>query len=543
MRDRLLSIIDLSILLPEGSDRQFAVQNADLQLHAGETVCVVGESGSGKSLTARAVMGLLPAPHVRVGSGKIIFGGQDITQVSDERLREIRGSEISMIFQEPMTALNPVMSIGDQIDEVFRYHVTMSKKERLEKSIKLLEDVNIPDPAQIINAYPHELSGGQRQRAMIAMALALGPKILIADEPTTALDVTTQAQILELIKDMQQGLDTGVLFITHDFGVVADIADRVVVMQEGHIVETGKAKQVLNKPQHPYTKSLIAAIPRLKPRKARKRSDKIVLRTEKVNKSFGSGHSFFGLGKGGRQVKAVREVDIELRKGETLGIVGESGSGKSTLARCIIKLMESDGGLIELNGVNISRLERKNMRAHRNRIQMVFQDPFASLNPRSRVGDIISQGPILQGVSKQDAYSNTRELLDIVGLDRRSFDRFPHEFSGGQRQRIGIARALALKPDILVADEPVSALDVSIQAQILELLDRIRKQMDLSMLFITHDLRVAAQVCDNVAVMQYGKVVEIGPTSKLFAKPKHEYTKALLAAVPGKDWHFSQVTQ
>ena len=540
MKKQLLSINDLSILLPEGSDRQFAVQHAELQLHAGETVCVVGESGSGKSLTARAVMGLLPAPHVRVGSGEIMFGGQDITQVSDERLREIRGSEISMIFQEPMTALNPVMSIGDQIDEVFRYHVSMTKKERVEKAIELLVGVNLPDPTQIINAYPHELSGGQRQRAMIAMALALGPKILIADEPTTALDVTTQAQILDLIKDMQKGLDTGVLFITHDFGVVADIADRVVVMQEGNIVETGTAKQVLNKPQHPYTKSLISAIPRLMPRKARKRSDKIVLRTNQLSKSFGSGHSFFGFGKGGRQVKAVREVDIELRKGETLGIVGESGSGKSTLARCIIKLMESDGGLIELNGVNISRLKRKNMRAHRNRIQMVFQDPFASLNPRSRVGDIISQGPILQGVSKQDAFANTRELLNIVGLDPRSFDRFPHEFSGGQRQRIGIARALALKPDILVADEPVSALDVSIQAQILELLDKIRKQMELSMLFITHDLRVAAQVCDNVAVMQYGKVVEIGPTSKLFASPKHEYTKALLAAVPGKDWHFSQ---
>ena len=540
MKKQLLSINDLSILLPEGSDRQFAVQHAELQLHAGETVCVVGESGSGKSLTARAVMGLLPAPHVRVGSGEIMFGGQDITQVSDERLREIRGSEISMIFQEPMTALNPVMSIGDQIDEVFRYHVSMTKKERVEKAIELLVGVNLPDPTQIINAYPHELSGGQRQRAMIAMALALGPKILIADEPTTALDVTTQAQILDLIKDMQKGLDTGVLFITHDFGVVADIADRVVVMQEGNIVETGTAKQVLNKPQHPYTKSLISAIPRLMPRKARKRSDKIVLRTNQLSKSFGSGHSFFGFGKGGRQVKAVREVDIELRKGETLGIVGESGSGKSTLARCIIKLMESDGGLIELNGVNISRLKRKNMRVHRNRIQMVFQDPFASLNPRSRVGDIISQGPILQGVSKQDAFANTRELLNIVGLDPRSFDRFPHEFSGGQRQRIGIARALALKPDILVADEPVSALDVSIQAQILQLLDKIRKQMDLSMLFITHDLRVAAQVCDNVAVMQYGKVVEIGPTSKLFASPKHEYTKALLAAVPGKDWHFSQ---
>ncbi len=541
MKNLLLSIDDLSILLPEGSDRDYAVQGASLQLHAGETVCIVGESGSGKSLTARAVMGLLPAPHVRVGSGAINFNGEDVTKVSAERLRGIRGSEISMIFQEPMTALNPVMSIGDQVDEIFRYHVSMSKKERAEKAIQLMEDVNLPDPHQIINAYPHELSGGQRQRAMIAMALALGPKILIADEPTTALDVTTQAQILDLIKNMQKRLDTGVLFITHDFGVVADIADRVVVMQEGKIVETGTAKQVLNKPQHPYTKSLIAAIPKLNPRKARKRSDDIVLKTDEVSKSFGSGISFFGLGKTGREVKAVREVNVELRKGETLGIVGESGSGKSTLARCIIKLMESDQGQIELDGVDISKLNRNNMRAYRNRIQMVFQDPFASLNPRSRVGDIISQGPILQGVDKDEAHANTRELLDIVGLDNKSFDRFPHEFSGGQRQRIGIARALALKPDILVADEPVSALDVSIQAQILELLDKIRKQMDLSMLFITHDLRVAAQVCDQVAVMQYGKVIEVGPTAKLFANPKHEYTKALLAAIPGKDWHFSKV--
>ena len=541
MKNLLLSIDDLSILLPEGSDRDFAVQGASLKLHAGETVCIVGESGSGKSLTARAVMGLLPAPHVRVGSGAINFNGEDVTKVSAERLRGIRGSEISMIFQEPMTALNPVMSIGDQVDEIFRYHVSMSKKERAEKAIQLMEDVNLPDPHQIINAYPHELSGGQRQRAMIAMALALGPKILIADEPTTALDVTTQAQILDLIKNMQKRLDTGVLFITHDFGVVADIADRVVVMQEGKIVETGTAKQVLNKPQHPYTKSLIAAIPKLNPRKARKRSDNIVLKTDEVSKSFGSGISFFGLGKTGREVKAVREVNVELRKGETLGIVGESGSGKSTLARCIIKLMESDQGQIELDGVDISKLNRNNMRVYRNRIQMVFQDPFASLNPRSRVGDIISQGPILQGVDKDEAHANTRELLDIVGLDNKSFDRFPHEFSGGQRQRIGIARALALKPDILVADEPVSALDVSIQAQILELLDKIRKQMDLSMLFITHDLRVAAQVCDQVAVMQYGKVIEVGPTAKLFANPKHEYTKALLAAIPGKDWHFSKV--
>ena len=539
----VLEVKGLSVSLPKHADRPYAVQNIDITVNKGEIVCVVGESGSGKSVTAFTVMGLHDTRALTPTAGEILLEGTNLLGLDIQAVRRARGEKMSMIFQEPMTALNPVMSIGDQIDEVFRYHVSMGKKERVEKAIKLLEDVNLPDPAQIINAYPHELSGGQRQRAMIAMALALGPKILIADEPTTALDVTTQAQILELIKDMQKRLDTGVLFITHDFGVVADIADRVVVMQEGNIVETGTAKQVLNKPQHPYTKSLIAAIPRLKPRKARKRSDNIVLRTDQVSKSFGSGLSFFGLLKGGREVKAVREVNIELRKGETLGIVGESGSGKSTLARCIIKLMESDGGLIELDGVNISKLDRKNMRTHRNRIQMVFQDPFASLNPRSRIGDIISQGPILQGISKEDAHANTRELLDIVGLDRKSFDRFPHEFSGGQRQRIGIARALALKPDILVADEPVSALDVSIQAQILELLDKIRKQMDLSMLFITHDLRVAAQVCDNVAVMQYGKVVEIGPTAKLFANPKHEYTKALLAAVPGKDWHFSQVNQ
>ena len=541
MTKKLLSINDLSILLPTGADRQYAVQDINLELNAGETVCVVGESGSGKSLTARAVMGLLPAPHVRVGKGEIIFGGEDLTKVTYERLRELRGSEISMIFQEPMTALNPVMTIGDQIDEIFRYHVSMSPKERAEKALSLLVDVNLPDPEKIIDAYPHELSGGQRQRSMIAMALALGPKILIADEPTTALDVTTQAQILELINDMQKRLDTGVLFITHDFGVVADIADRVIVMQHGKIVETGTTKQVLQSPKHPYTKSLIAAIPRLKPRKARSRAAEVVLKTEGVCKSFGGGKSFFGFGKPNREVKAVQNVQIELRRGETLGVVGESGSGKSTLARCVIRLIDSDEGQIKLGDVDITKLSRNDLRPYRKRIQMVFQDPFASLNPRIRVGDIISQGPILQGEDKKDASQRAYELLDIVGLDRRSFDRFPHEFSGGQRQRIGIARALSLKPDILVADEPVSALDVSIQAQILELLDDIREQMDLSMLFITHDLRVAAQVCDYVAVMQYGKIVEMGPTAKLFKDPKDAYTKSLLAAVPGKDWHFGKL--
>jgi len=533
---KLLSIRDLHIVLPSGAEREFAVEELNLDLAKGETLCIVGESGSGKSLTARAVMGLLPAPHVRVEKGEINFDGEDIVKISYDRLREIRGSEISMIFQEPMTALNPVMTIGKQIDEVFRFHVNMSSKERVQRSIKLLEDVHLPDPEKLISAYPHELSGGQRQRAMIAMALALDPKIIIADEPTTALDVTTQAQILKLIKEMQLAYNTGVLFITHDFGVVADIADRVVVMQEGRIVETGTVKQVLNAPKHPYTQGLIAAVPRLKPRAARARSDETALEVRGLNKIFGGGRGLFGFGVPSRKVVAVKDVELDLRRGETLGVVGESGSGKSTLARCIIRLLENDGGKIMLEGVDLNRLNRAEMRPWRAKIQMVFQDPFASLNPRIKVGDIIAQGPVTQGVSKDLAVERARELMSIVGLDERAFNRYPHEFSGGQRQRIGIARALALNPEILIADEPVSALDVSIQAQILSLLDKIRDQMNLSMIFITHDLRVAAQVCDRLAVMRYGEIVETGATAEVFAAPQHSYTKELLAAVPGQGW-------
>ena len=536
MKNKLLDINDLFIQLPAGADRAYAVQKVDLDLAQGETLCVVGESGSGKSLTARAVMGLLPAPHVQVSNGQINFNGEDLTKASYDRLREIRGSEISMIFQEPMTALNPVMSIGAQIDEIFRYHVDMPSTERSKKAIALLEDVNLPDPAHIMNAYPHELSGGQRQRAMIAMALALQPKILIADEPTTALDVTTQAQILKLIRDMQKANDTGVLFITHDFGVVADIADRVAVMQHGLVVESGTVQQVLNNPTHPYTQALIDAVPSLSPRKARKRSESQVLTARDVCKTFGGGRGLFGFGAATREVKAVKNVTLDLYKGETLGIVGESGSGKSTLARCIIRLMDTDSGEISIEGTQINALNRAEMRLWRNKIQMVFQDPFASLNPRIKVGDIIAQGPVTQGISKIEADKRARELISIVGLDERAFDRYPHEFSGGQRQRIGIARSLALKPEILIADEPVSALDVSIQAQILDLLEEIRDQMNLSMIFITHDLRVAAQVCDRLAVMRYGEVVETGATADVFANPQHEYTRDLLAAVPGKDW-------
>ena len=536
MTNTLLKISNVDISLPEGSERLLAVENLCIDLAPGETLCIVGESGSGKSLTARALMGLLPAPHVKVSQGQINFCGEDLTKVNERRLREIRGSEISMIFQEPMTALNPVMTIGGQIDEIFRYHVSMSAAERRKRAIQLLDDVQLPDPTQIVNSYPHELSGGQRQRAMIAMALALEPKILIADEPTTALDVTTQAQILKLISDMQAVHQTGVLFITHDFGVVADIADRVAVMQYGHVVETGTVDKVLNHPEHPYTQALISSVPSLVPRLARARSDDIVLEVQNVNKTFGGGSSFFNFGKPSRVVHAVKDVTIELRRGETLGVVGESGSGKSTLARCIIRLMDSDSGKIILDGVNICDLNRAEMRPWRAKIQMVFQDPFASLNPRVKVGQIIRQGPIIQGATKEEAEARTLELLKIVGLDERAFNRYPHEFSGGQRQRIGIARALALNPEILVADEPVSALDVSIQTQILSLLDEIRTKMNLSMVFITHDLRVAAQVCDRLAVMRYGEIVETGATADIFDAPKHSYTRDLLAAVPGQNW-------
>ena len=536
MTNTLLKISNVDISLPEGSERLLAVENLCIDLSPGETLCIVGESGSGKSLTARALMGLLPAPHVRVSQGQINFGGEDLTKVSERRLREIRGSEISMIFQEPMTALNPVMTIGGQIDEIFRYHVSMSAAERRKRAIQLLDDVQLPDPAQIVNSYPHELSGGQRQRAMIAMALALEPKILIADEPTTALDVTTQAQILKLISDMQAVHQTGVLFITHDFGVVADIADRVAVMQYGHVVETGTVDKVLNHPEHPYTQALIASVPSLVPRPARARSEETVLEVQNVNKTFGGGSSFFNFGKPSRVVHAVKDVTIELRRGETLGVVGESGSGKSTLARCIIRLMDSDSGKIILDGVNICDLNRAEMRPWRAKIQMVFQDPFASLNPRVKIGQIIRQGPIIQGATQEEAEVRTLELLKIVGLDERAFNRYPHEFSGGQRQRIGIARALALNPEILIADEPVSALDVSIQTQILSLLDEIRTNMNLSMVFITHDLRVAAQVCDRLAVMRYGEIVETGATADIFDAPQHSYTRDLLAAVPGQNW-------
>ena len=531
----VLEIRNLTVDLPPWADRPKAVFDFSLTLRHDEILCVVGESGSGKSVMSRAVMGLLPAPHVRASAGEIKLGDEDLLKCSPERLRDIRSQHVSMIFQEPMTALNPVMTIGKQIEEVIKVHTELSKAERLRRIRKMLAAVSLPDPDRMLRAYPHQLSGGQRQRAMIAMALILEPSVLIADEPTTALDVTTQAQILALIKETQAKRHMGVLFITHDFSVVSEIADRVAVMQHGKLVEFGEKDRVLNEPQHPYTRSLIAAVPRLIPRAVTSADNSSpVLATTGLDKTYRSGGGWFG--RGARTVHAAKAVTFEIRRGETLGIVGESGSGKSTVARCITRLIDADAGQILLDKVDLRPLTRKQLRPHRARIQMVFQDPYASLDPRCTVGRLISEGPIIHGLERSAALARTHELLELVGLDRRVAERYPHEFSGGRRQRIGIARALALRPEVLVADEPVSALDVSVQAQVLQLLSSIRDQFNLAMLFITHDLRVAAHVCDSIAVMRLGEIVEQGPTAEVFARPRHPYTRELLAAVPGRAW-------
>ncbi|WP_439595363.1 ABC transporter ATP-binding protein [Falsiroseomonas sp.] len=528
----VLAIQGLTVALPQGADRPHALDRVSLDLHAGEILCVVGESGSGKSMTAGAVMRLLP-PGVVITGGSVIFEGQDLATAEEGTMRRLRGARIAMIFQEPMTALNPLRRIGDQIGEMFRIHTALPQAEIAARVLALLAEVHIPEPAQAARAYPHELSGGQRQRAMIAMALALDPKVLIADEPTTALDVTTQAQILHLIKDLQRRKGTTVLFITHDFGVVAEIADRVAVMQHGLVVEEGPAAQVLNAPRHAYTQSLIAAVPPLTARAPRAISAEPILVMRDLRKTYRTGGF---LGRGGRVTQAVRGVTLTLPKGATLGIVGESGSGKSTLARCLVRLVEPEAGSVSLGDLDLTSLSRAQMRREAHRIQMVFQDPYGSLNPRRRAGELVAQGPMIHGSPRAEALRRAKELFALVGLDPAATERFPHEFSGGQRQRIGLARALAMEPEVLVADEPVSALDVSVQAQVLRLLAELRERLGLSLVFITHDLRVAAQVCDLVAVMKDGAVVEHGPIARVFEQPEHPYTQALLASVPGRDF-------
>ena len=523
----VLELQALDISLPRGSDRTHAVAQVSLTVKPGEIVCLVGESGSGKSAIAHTIMGLQAKALVPT-AGKILLQGEDVLTMSSARLRELRCTSMSMIFQEPMTALNPVFACGEQIDEVLRTHTTLTASERQARVLDMIQKVGLPEPLRMLQSYPHQLSGGQRQRIMIAMALVLEPRLLIADEPTTALDVTTQAQILALIRTLQREHGTGVLFITHDFGVVAEIADRVAVLRQGELVEFGQKQQVLEHPEHPYTQMLIAAVPSMTPRvrEASVRGE-VILRTERLVKTYPNSRA-----------PAVNQVALELRRGETLGIVGESGSGKSTVARCLAKLITTTSGSIFQHEQDIAPLSNRQMRPLRQCVQIVFQDPYRSLNPRRTVGDSIVEGPMNYGATRHEAWQRACELMELVRLEPSMLQRFPHEFSGGQRQRICIARSLAMKPEILIADEAVSALDVSVQAQVLRLLDEVRDQLNLAMLFITHDLRVAAQVCDRVAVMSKGEIVETGRTADIFLAPAHAYTQTLFAAAPGRAWLF-----
>ncbi len=534
----LLDVQNLAVPLPAGGDRPFAVKDISYNIHQGEIVCIVGESGSGKSVSANAIMGLLPE-ELTPTNGRIVFQGKDLLQQSQPALRDLRGQHIGMIFQEPLSALNPLMTVGRQISEIMQVHDKYPGEQRRARVLEMLDFVGLPDPALLYDSYPFRLSGGQRQRVMIAMALALEPALLIADEPTTALDMTTQAQILNLILRIQAEKGMGVMFITHDFGVVAEIAHRVVVMEKGLTVEQGPVSQVLNEPQHPYTKRLIAAVPHAHNaedgtgRPAVDDSSTPVLEVRNLHKTYVTAG---GLLRKKRVVPAVSDVSFTLRQGETLGVVGESGSGKSTLGRCLLKLMAFEQGELIFNGTDIAPLTEREFRSMRRHMQMVFQDPFSSLNPRHTIGKTISDGPVANGVTRGRAQERARELLKLVGLDASAFNRYPNQFSGGQRQRVGIARALALDPKLLIADEAVSALDVSVQAQVLELLNELQQKLRIAMLFITHDLRVAAKVCDAVIVMHQGKVVEQGPPATIFNDPQHPYTKSLIAAIPGKEW-------
>lgn len=530
-----LCVRGLSVRLPKGMERTHAVEDVSFDLRRGQILCVIGESGSGKSVTANTIMGLLPKA-ISVSAGSISLEGREIVGMGAEELRSLRGRVVSMIFQDPLSALNPLMTVGAQIDEAMAAHGVGTAVSRRERALELLTEVGLPEPELMFHQYPFRLSSGQRQRVMIAMALALEPTILIADEPTTALDVTTQAQILDLIRDIQRRKGMSVMFITHDFGVVAEIADSVVVMEKGHVVEAGSAAKVLGSPDHPYTQRLIAAVPHLRSQ------DRVpvqvadtgpVLRVRDLVKTYRSGSALFGTE---RVVPAVREVSFDVRPGRTLGVVGESGSGKSSLGRLLIRLMQADGGQILFEGRDIATLSEHDFRSLRPKIQMIFQDPFASLNPRMTIGTILTVGPMAHGMPAAKARDLARDLLGKVGLDAGAFDRYPHEFSGGQRQRIGIARALMFNPKVLVADEAVSALDVSIQAQILELLDKIQRETGVAMIFITHDLRVASQICDEIAVMQKGRIVEMGPPSQIFFNPGADYTRELVAAIPGEDF-------
>jgi len=528
MTDQLLSVRDLSIAFRSGGRETLAVDRISFDIAKGETLALVGESGSGKSATALSILRLLPYPAARHPSGAINFKGTDLLKLDQRQMRRVRGDDISIVFQEPMTSLNPLHTIEKQIGEILLLHRGLTGAAARERTIEVLTQVGIPDPQTRLKSYPHQLSGGQRQRVMIAMALANEPDLLIADEPTTALDVTVQAQIIALLKDLQARLHMSLLFITHDLGIVRKIAQRVCVMKDGNIVEHGPVEQVFTAPKHPYTRALLAAEPKPDPPPPQPNAP-IVIETKDLKVRFPISSGL--LRKVVGYVKACDGLTIELRKGETLGVVGESGSGKSTLGRAILRLISSEG-LIAFMGHDLQGRSFKEMRPFRRNMQIVFQDPYGSLSPRMSVAEIIKEGLEVHHPRMSEGERDRRviQALNDVGLDPDTRFRFPHEFSGGQRQRIAVARAIVLEPSFIVLDEPTSALDMVIQAQMVDLLRDLQKRRDLTYLFISHDLRVVAALASRLLVMRHGVIVEAGAAADLFRNPQTDYTRALFAA-------------
>ncbi len=559
----LLQIQDLQVDFNTETGIHSAIRHISLEINRGEIVAIVGESGSGKSVTALSILRLLPSKTARYKKGQILFSKDgveslDLLSIPDHDLRSIRGNEIGMIFQEPMTSLNPVFTCGDQVMEAIRLHQHVSTKEAKQKTLELFQKVRLPEPQHLFNRYPHQLSGGQKQRVMIAMAMSCQPSLLICDEPTTALDVTVQKTILQLIKDLQREEQMGVIFITHDLGVVAEIADKAVVMYKGEIVETGTTKQIFEKPQHPYTKGLLACRPILHEKGERLPvvSDFLenrIAETQSKSESVRKGSSqtplikvenlkvWFPkfktlLGKPKEFIKAVDDVSFEVIQGETLGLVGESGCGKTTLGRALLRLLAPTGGKIFYKNSELTSLSRNELKKLRRDIQIIFQDPYSSLNPRLTIGSAIAEPLKVHGIVRNERQRKDKvvELLEKVSLKPEHLNNYPHEFSGGQRQRIVIARALALNPGFLVCDESVSALDVSVQAQVLNLLNDLKKEFGFTVVFISHDLSVVHYISDRIMVMNQGKIIESGTAEEVYHHPKNPYTQKLIASIPGK---------
>ena len=532
--DPVLRVEGLCVSVRSEGGLKPLVTDLSFDLKQGETLAIAGESGSGKSITSLAIMGLLPPPAVRVTGGRVLLSGQELTTLPEADLRAIRGDRIAMIFQEPMTCLNPVMTVGAQLTEATRAHDPISRSESAKRAVEALRAVRLSEPERRMHQYPHELSGGMRQRVMIAMALALRPEVLIADEPTTALDVTVQRDVLDLLRDLQRDLGTAIILITHDMGVVAEMADRVVVMRQGRQVETALTPDLFTRPQADYTRALLAAVPRLGQGVSRPpvASDPVARLTDVVVRYPLRGGL---LGLVTQNIHAVEHVSFDIRKGETFALVGESGCGKSTIAKALVGLAPHSGR-IEIAGQPLEGLAIQGLKDMRRRVQMVFQDPMAALNPRMRVGALIGEPLVIHGIGDPASQrEKAADLMTRVGLESGHLDRYPHEFSGGQRQRICIARALALQPDLIIADESVSALDVSVQARVLDLLRALQSEFGMSYLFISHDMAVVDNISDRVAVMYLGQIVEMGTRSQIFGNPQHPYTQRLISSVPIPD--------